>query len=75
MTTNYFHWRKWFDSITRARITLRESVAPPEEICGLAETNHWEKRQMAITTHAAGRGLASLPLAALMAIGLLGSTV
>ena len=30
---------------------------------------------MAITTHAAGRGLASLPLAALMAIGLLGSTV
>ena len=30
---------------------------------------------MAITTHAAGRGLAPLPLAALMAIGLLGSTV
>ena len=30
---------------------------------------------MAITTHAAGRGLPPLPLAALMAIGLLGSTV
>ncbi len=30
---------------------------------------------MATTTHAAGRGLAPLPLAALMAIGLLGSTV
>jgi ribose transport system substrate-binding protein len=30
---------------------------------------------MAITTHGAGRGLAPLPLAALMVIGLLGSTV
>jgi ribose transport system substrate-binding protein len=41
----------------------------------LAKTNHWEKRQMAITTHAAGRRLTPLPLAALMTIGLLGSTV
>jgi ribose transport system substrate-binding protein len=38
-------------------------------------TNHWGKRQMAITTLGAGRGLAPLPLAALMVIGLLGSTV
>jgi ribose transport system substrate-binding protein len=38
-------------------------------------TNDWEKRQMAPTTHAAGQGLVLLPLAALMVIGLLGTTV